>query len=78
MIWKKECIDLFITCVIILSLLAGRLLFSNDNWQLYGSEAMGHTKSLMSWYQSFAPISAHGLISLWHLRCICFWHNWRY
>ena len=31
---------------------------------------MGVTRGLISCYQSFALVSAHGLISLWHFRCL--------
>ena len=52
------------------SFLAGRRYFPHDNWQLGGSDIMWLTRCLISCYQSFAPISAHGLISLWHFRCL--------
>ena len=39
-------------------------------WQLGGSDVMWRTSGLISCYQSFAPISAHELISLWHFRCL--------
>jgi hypothetical protein len=52
------------------SFLAGRRHFPNDNWKLGGSDVMGLTRGLIACYQSFAPISAHGLISLWHFRCL--------
>ena len=31
---------------------------------------MGHTRGLISFYQSFATMSAHELISLWFFRCL--------
>jgi hypothetical protein len=46
LIWKKACINLFITYF---------------NIELRG---------LISCYQSFASISAHGLLSQWHFRCL--------
>ena len=100
LIWKKACINLFITYFNIelkrtkltflcldfhifyervgfclrntnKSFLAGRQHFPHDNWQLGGNDVKGLTRGLISCYQSFAPISAHGLISLWHFRCLC-------
>jgi len=105
LIWKKACINLFITYFNIelkrtkltshtdtklmdmsdhifykrvsfcfwnanKSFLDGRRHFPNDNWQLAGSNVMGLKRGLISCYQSFAPISAHGLISLWQFRCL--------
>ena len=52
------------------SFLAERRHFPNDNWQLGGSGVMGHTRGLISCYQSVAPISAHELISLWYFWCL--------
>jgi len=99
LIWKKACINLFITYFNIelkktkltflcldfhifyervsfclrntnKSFLAGHRHFPNDNWQLGGSDVIGLTRGLISCYQSFSPISAHGLISLWYFRCL--------
>jgi hypothetical protein len=44
--------------------------FPNDNWQLGGSDVMGLTRGLITCYQSFAPISAYRMISLWHFQCL--------
>jgi hypothetical protein len=35
-----------------------------------GRDIMGLTSGLISCYQSFAPISAPGMISLWHFLCL--------
>ena len=35
-----------------------------------GSDVMEVTRDLISCYQSFALVSAHGLISLWYFRCL--------
>ena len=105
LIWKKACINLFITYFNIVlkrtkltshtdtklmdmsdhifyervsfcfrntnkSFLAGRRHFPNDNWQLSGNDVIGLGKGLISCYQSFAPISAPVMISLWHFWCL--------
>jgi hypothetical protein len=49
---------------------AGRRHFLNNNWQMGRSDVMGLTRGLISCYQSFAPISTPGMISLWHFWCM--------
>ena len=70
--WKKACINLFIT-YFNTELKITKLTSYTDNqliWIWVINIGWGMITGLISCYQIFAPISAHGLISLWHFRCL--------
>ena len=78
LLWKKSCIDLFIERLDIMlsDFCLTRIIQAlsvSDSLRLLGvNEAIDRKWNITTGLFGliFAPISAHGLISLWHFRCL--------